>query len=51
MLGTINEVKGKLGLITGKLDYRAGITHEKIERAWQDIATAVNALYLKCQEQ
>ena len=44
MLCIIDEVKKRLAIITGKLDYSAGITHDKKERAWQEIATAVNVV-------
>lgn len=44
MLCIINEVKQRLGVIAGKLDYKSGVTFERKERAWHEITEAVNAI-------
>ena len=40
----IHEVKQRRAVILGKLDYSAGITNEKKDRAWGEIASALNVI-------
>ena len=44
MLCIIHDVKQRRAVILGKLDYSAGITNEKKDRAWDEIVSALNVI-------
>ena len=44
VLCIIHEVKKRLPIISGKLDFKSGITHQRKDEAWQEITDAVNII-------
>ena len=45
VLCIIHEVKKRLPIISGKLDFKSGITHQRKDEAWQEITDAVNIIF------